>query len=873
MKRILLLLLIPQFISAQSIKERMNLQNLFAYIESTYDIRFSYKTSLMTEEAVQNLKPNASLPTLFKEIRKQTSVFVQKIDERYYLILNKKEPGKFTLCGTLLNEFTGDIISDATIINLNSRQESTSDTKGYFELYLANKEDKISIRGLGFNNKTIPALELTGKTCPIIYLAEQSNQLDEILISDYLKDDLDTLGKDGDLSIDPNNVGTLPGLVEPDIFETLQILPGVQSTSESATDLLIRGGNPDQNLILLDGIKVYNNSHLFGAISIINPYTTENTELYRGDGVNPKYGGALGGIISITSKSNIPEKIEGSIGTTLVASDANIIAPIGKKVALITSARTSFNTFIENETFDNYTSRVTQNTLITETAGNEGQNFRTDITNKPEFIDGSLKVNFKPSPLHYLSLTSFYNKNTLKTLFQFMRDDDDTEYPIRPFQIDKEAYAIGFLSSNKLSEKLTLKINGYLSHYFEDFTQRLSTNPNNEGVDVAPFYNLKDQQVSTSALWKPSKSFNFQFGYDFSYLKIKNQFPDDVEDIRVTYGANGRGFSNTLNRTHALYTNGNFEISERLSIDIGTRASIFSILDNKNVYFEPRGTLRLKINKYLKARFSYSKNNQIIHQLSFLTTSSFSQEVNPWVLIDPEFYDSPLQNEQYSASLLFNYKKLNINVDIYTKETNLINSGIRGFQLITDIFTGNDTTYGLDLLIKKRIGNYRTFFTYSYMNQYFNFQGLNRNTLFPGNFDSTHNINWSHTLKINNLEFALGWNYKTGIPFTELGDKTLSTYNFIVFTEDDLINTKRLKPYHRLNLSTSYHFKFSEESQFKGKLTVSLLNLYDRQNEISIHAANTPNPNRETDEPFNIPKLFTVKSIGFTPNVSLRLKF
>ena len=855
------LFVIPQYaVIAQEAKNEISFQKLLSHIENKYDIRFSFMTKQISKITLSNIDFNASLKQLLEEINKQTLVFVEKIDERYYVIRNKTEEGKITLCGTLVNPFTQKTISDARIFNSSSREQVFSDEAGSFILYLANPSDQISINALGYKIEYYKAHELQDASCPDIPMYEQSNELDEVLISDYLKNDLDKIGNDGNFSLNPNKLGLIAGLTEPDIFETLQILPGVQGVSESASELLIRGGNPDQNLILLDGIRLYNLSHLFGAFSIVNPYITENIELYRGDGVNPKYGGALGGIISIRSISKIPEKTTGSFGTTLVNSDINVSAPIGKNIAIVASARSSINALFENDTFVNYLARATQNIQFESQALNIVNNTEV-ISNSFNFYDFSLKVISKPSQKNKINLTSFYNSNSITTRYT------DSEFP--NFMLDwegtKTSIGIGTSWEHKLSDKLTTSIAGSFSGFDENInTSRTNEEDNGDIVtnasDIAT-YNIEDFSAEGSLIWKPDQKYTINAGYQFSDISMSSENQERNSDY----------FGKRVNQTHTLYSNLQFQFKSFVATDLGIRTSRFSILQNNKIYVEPRLSLRLKFNDHFKIRMSYAVNTQAIHQLSYLTSISFPIESNPWVLLQPTIYNDPLQNQQWSLGFLFSKKTWDINLDFYAKKTTNINTGIRGFQQINAPRLGSSSTKGADLLIKKKIRNYRSIITYSFMDQDFKFEGLNQNRSFSGNFDTTHSFTWSHMIKYKWLSFALRWNYRTGTPFSSIiGDEDhVDIDSNLIINTEDLLNTERLKAYHRLDFSSTFEFTLSKKRKLYGKLILSALNLYDRKNELGIYYDHNT---QGTDSPED-KQIFTTKSLGLTTNLALRIMF
>ena len=190
----------------------------------------------------------------------------------------------------------------------------------------------------------------------------KTQQLDEILISEYLTTGIRE-GQDKSITVSPKELGILPGLTEPDVLQSIQLLPGVQSPTETASGLYVRGGTPDQNLILWDGIKMYNSGHFFGTISAFNPYITDEIKLFK-SGTKARYGNRVSSVIDISSDNKIPESIKGGFGFNMTHIDAYFKAPISKKVAILVSGRRSFTEIFNTATFKNLAKRVFQNTKI-----------------------------------------------------------------------------------------------------------------------------------------------------------------------------------------------------------------------------------------------------------------------------------------------------------------------------------------------------------------------------------------------------------------------------------------------------------------------------------------------------------------------------
>ena len=223
----------------------------------------------------------------------------------------------------------------------------------------------------------------------------ETQELDEVVIKEYI-----TVGvnenTDGSIGISPNNLGILPGLTEPDVLQSIQLVPGVQSPNESASDLYIRGGTPDQNLILWDNIKMYQSGHFFGTFSVFNPYITEDIKLFK-KGTKAQYGNRISGVVDITSDTDIPEELHGGFGFNMTHFDAHLKVPISDKFSLLVSSRRSFSDVFNTVTFKNLSDKVFQATKISE--GNKVFEDDEVTTTKDLFYfsDVTVKAIFKPN--------------------------------------------------------------------------------------------------------------------------------------------------------------------------------------------------------------------------------------------------------------------------------------------------------------------------------------------------------------------------------------------------------------------------------------------------------------------------------------------
>jgi len=682
-------------------------------------------------------------------------------------------------------------------------------------------------------------------------------ELEEVLISEY-----PTLGikkkRDGSVSIVPEKLGILPGLTEPDVLQSLQILPGVQSPDETASGLFIRGATPDQNLVLWDGIKMYYSGHFFGLLSAFNPYITKEISLSK-NGARARYGNAVSGVVDITSTPEIPKTIQGGFGLNLINADAYLKAPITKDIGVVISARRSFTDVFKSVTFNNLSDRIFQNiTTFTDNVQDDIQimSSRDDIF---YFGDYTAKIIAKLSSKDKLTFSTLYAKNNLHYRFEAQ---DNIETSEDMLDIKNEG---GSLTWNRqFNDKLSLNTQAYFSNFklgyrgektFLDFIEE-----GRKRNDV------KEVGFSFETDYSFNKTHKLFSGYQFSSTQV-DYFLFSFSEV---FGITSTAEEADHNNTHALFSEYQYN-TKKVKFTAGIRANNYSNV--KKTYIEPRLRSEVKLNDNFSVKAALESRSQPISQIIEFQSSQlgFAIENQIWVLADKEAF--PIQrSQQYSAGILYNKNNWGIDIEGYYRDITGLTTIARGLENISDFFQeGESDVFGVDILVKKKMNNYRTWMGYSYLNNKIVVDGFNDNRAVPGDFDTTHNFTWSHAYKWKSLEFSLGWKYRTGTPYNPLNSIITDADGFLVFNFGET-NSERLPNYHRLDFSSTYRFKFSKKGKLRGKLGVSLLNVYNQKNilrrQFGIGEAldETERPNYQIRQVDNV-------SLGLTPNVLFRVDF
>ena len=690
---------------------------------------------------------------------------------------------------------------------------------------------------------------------------ENFTLLNEILVTNYITSGINKK-KNGAISLLPKQLGVLPGLTEPDVLESLKIIPGVQSPDETAAGIYIRGGTPNQNLVLWDGIKTYYLGHFFGMISAFNPYTTKEVVLSK-SGTSARYGNRVSGVIDIKTSEEIPEKITGSFGLNMTHADAFINVPLSKQTALSFSARSSYSNILKTFTFNKLSTRVFQ------TYNNNQENYIIDKNikfsrdNEFNFSDYTAKFITNPSENESLTFSFLHTKN--KMYNDFTVPDYKDKYHD---QINIKNTGMSANWKKKTSETTTHNVKGYFStftldynanySYYEDFLVEFSSKSNTLN-DVGLSYNLN---------YSLNDKTDILLGYDFTSTEAEY-------DLKYSYSLQGENQyrsqqdDKSSNDTHSIFGEYLYD-SDNWNINTGVRFNYFSKI--KKLVVEPRLYLEKKLNTNFSFKASYEQKHQTLSQIIEFQSSSlgFDLENQIWAQVNDD--DIPLQKSlQVSTGIIFNKDNWKIDIEPYYKKVTGMTSLTSGYNDQTDDFSdGIGKIYGIDILINKKINNYRTWVNYSYTKNRFKFLDL-ENKYFPANHDITNYFSWSHAYTLNAYEFSLGWIYRTGNPYTALRDFYVTDNGFpVVDIDTDNINALRLPNYHRLDASMTYTFNFSEK--WKGKLGVSVLNIYNQKNILSRTYNAIPIINSDNEIEYQQEQVDKV-SLGMTPNIVFRVSF
>ncbi|KAF0238146.1 MAG: TonB-dependent receptor [Prolixibacteraceae bacterium] len=523
---------------------------------------------------------------------------------------------------------------------------------------------------------------------------------------------------------------------EPDVLKTLQYLPGIKQSQEGTSAISVRGGSPDQNLILLDGVPVYNVNHLFGFLSVFNSDALSQVKMYKG-GIPARYGGKLSSVLDIAMKEGNINEAGGSVSVSPVAGSVVFEGPIKADTSsYLVSAR---RTFLDLP--------VRLGLLITQPV-QAGYNF----------YDLTAKANWIIDPKNRIYLSAYLGQD--RYFIKYKDDDAKSDY----------AYKWGnattvFRWNNIISNKLFANYTGYFSSF--------SNKQNNKIKDENSFTykissGLKDFAVAADFDFYPNVNHSVKFGVKASAQSFSPQYiVYEENDVDTTFG---KGIQYNAFIASA-YAEDDLVITRRLGANIGARIDNYSSGGKNYFYFQPRLTARYLLAKSLAVKASYSKMAQFLH---LITNSSVGLPTDLWV----SSTETVKPQNSWMSSLGFFYQPLHgyeFSVDGYLKKMDNIIRLEEGASFLAsrqqtwedNVISGKGEAYGVEFLLKKDVGKLTGWVGYALSKSVNQFDEINNGKPFPYRYDKRHDISVLGEYKlsddgIDSRSFTWAFTYNTG---------------------------------------------------------------------------------------------------------------
>lgn len=813
---------------AQTVPESKPLTEVLLELQQRFSYQFNYAPDMIKDIKFSGKTNFSSIEDAIVVLKEKTGLVFTFLADNYISV--RIPEGR--VCGFLLDNNTGNPVSSAAIKY--GSKYVISDEDGFFEFSLTKLPKEIVISHIGYHTLSQDFNLTRLNKCDQIFLIPDEQKLEEIVLYDFLIRGMDKLDN-GAFRINFEESTILPGLIQNDVLQSVQALPGIQSINETVSNINIRGGTNDQNLILWDNIKMYQSGHFFGLISMYNPDITQKVYV-RKNGTPASLTDGVSGTIVMETDKNINEEFKGTAGFNFTDAHGIMDVPLGKKSSIQIAARKSISDWVETPTYNSYFDRISQDTEI------EDNSLQISNSDKSfDFYDVSVRWLYKPTPRDRFRMNFITTDNSL--IFNENALIDRQEIT-RQSSLKQNTIAGGLEYQRNWSEGFITLLEIYNTDYI---LRAINANiPNDQRF-------LQENKVSEtgskiSSSFKLNSAFTLTTGYQLTETKVSNL--DDVDNPIF------RRLEAEVLRTHSGFSELKFQSNSKETLfNLGLRYNYLSKF--KKSIWEPRLSFNQRFLRFFNLELLGELKHQNTSQIINFQNDFLGVEKRRWQLTDNQNIPV-IQSEQASIGLSFIYESWLLNVVGYYKNVDGITSQSQGFldqyQFIRT--RGSYNTSGIDFLVRKQVNNVSSWLSYSFMQNNYLFPSISV-TEFPSNYDIPHAISAGLSLDFSSVQLSGGIHWHSGRPFTEVQSTSPLIGNTIQYQS---INRARLNDYLRLDISAIYDFQIGQRS--KGKIGISVWNLLNRQNTINTYFTPQPPDNVEQN---------VLSSLGITPNALLRI--
>jgi TonB dependent receptor/CarboxypepD_reg-like domain/TonB-dependent Receptor Plug Domain len=722
---------------------------------------------------------------------------------------------KFTVSGAVKDGNTGETLIGANVFLLTPKPSGTlTNAYGFFSIIAEEGTYKLVVSFSGYKTDTTE-IELVKNMRMDVNIQSKKAQLDVVVISSKKKNENVSKPIMGVEKINMTQINKLPVIFgERDILKTIQLMPGFKAVGEGNAGFNVRGGNADQNLILLDEAPVYNASHLLGFFSTFNSDAIKDASIYKG-GMPAQYGGRLSSVVDIKMKDGNAKKLDVAGGIGLIASRISIGAPIVKDKGSITvsARRTYADVFLGLQK-------------------DTGQGKRTLY-----FYDVNLKANYRVSKKDRVFLSGYFGKDFLKLSKDFSADWGNATATLR----------WNHVFGNRLFSNTSLIYSAYnyaVSIKIGDVIYKGKTNI----ID----YNFKQDFD-----WNITNDSKLRFGANF----IRHSVDPGSVSTNNSAAGNVQPTQKRLSLESAIYASHEWKATDKIEIVYGVRASNLAVRGAGDFYefsksgvltntinykkgetvksyfnLEPRFSASFKLNDRNSIKASYNRNVQNLH---LMTNSTSANPTDVWLPstnnIKPEIADQVAvgfykdsKDDVYEFTSEIYYKDLQNQIEYRNGAEILANNFVEG-----DLLYGKGRSYGIELMLRKKTGRLTGWVGYTLSKVEKQFNELNEGKYFNARQDRTHDISIVGMYDLSKKwNMSATWVYNTGSAITfPSGKYKVNNRTVFLYTER---NGYRMPAYHRLDFAVNYEPSIHKTRRYKSSWSFGLYNVYGRENAFSI---------------------------------------
>ena len=760
------------------------------------------------------------------------------------------------LKGKVVDLKTGDPIPYAAIQVGASSKGYTSNEYGDFSIEMESGPNVLTFSFIEYEN-TVVNLDLYQDALITVSMEKESIMLNEVVIEDRSSLEQSKV-RIGQATVSVTGIKKAPSFLgEPDLVKSIQKLSGVTTVGEAASGFNVRGGGVDQNLILYDGIPVFNSAHVFGFFSAFNADGIRDVSFFKG-GIPARYGGRVSSVLDIHAKDGDFDQWHAKAGIGMITSNFSVNGPLKKgKSAINASFRSTYSDWLIHSIRTEY----------------------ADLRNSTvNFFDASLKWSSRLSDDSKVSVTSYASNDG----FQLV---GDTSYQWHNYQLSGQY-------NKQFSPKLSGEFVAGSSLYGYDVLNQDPRTSSRLSFDILT-------SVLKADFIQDEGAHQYNYGWNLNLYHIQ---PGEFTPESSESNAARLALDRQVSVENAFYIADTWDYSDRMTLEYGFRLPLFSSFGKESVYeyangepkelnnitdtthykswqpmktyvgFAPRASLIYKLNEQSSIKLGY---NTIFQYLHLVTNSTAVTPVDIW---QPSgLYFKPQRADQLSFGYSWDDKrsKYSISTETFYKSIyNLLdfNDGaelVLNEHLETDLLQGKGYAYGIEFTVNKNTGKLLADANYTYSRSFRKIEGeydgesINSGEKYPSNFDQPHvlNLNWRLILG-RRYSFTGNFTYHSGRPVTiPLSVVTIEDQPVAYFSKR---NQYRIPDYHRLDLALVLEGNHRRSQKWQGTWVFSVYNVYGRKNPYTVFFKQNEN---EVLQPYQLSIIGTI-----FPSISYNLK-
>ena len=795
-----------------------------------YQLSLIYPSNLEDKEISAKCN-NCELDSALTLLLYNTNYSWEKINEQYTIY--RIDSGPYAITGQIIDNVSNETIPYANVYVPSLDMGTISNNEGIFSLSgIESRICTVYVSYIGYETHEKPIYFSRNQQFPVeIFLKQKIINSKNIFIRGISREFLSLTNEPGKISFSPKHISTLPTIGEVDIFRSLQLLPGIHQGLGGTAELYIRGGRPDQNLIIIDGMPIYQKTHMFGFLSSIQAKSVKDVQVYKG-GYPARFGGKTSGLIQITNRvgNNVSPHLR--LYTNMTINSLQLELPIFSRGSFIVTAR-HYNNIVSTQLYKSVKDFITgdDNFNLISVSANETQS----TTYSPEFTfkDLNAVLSYLISPKNRISLTYTSGTDIINEERKFYGFETILEYDSTSINEETEWSNQGTILnwSYYLNPNWQTKFSIAKTDFNSLYNSRQFNDANN--IDKLPLQSLDEKNVFFEDLFtirqiiKSISNHNLEIGLNKSLLSSDYKTNRTLDDNSEKLNMKQNGYLETL------YIQDNWSIINKVNLNLGLRNTYYS-KTNRN-YFAPRFSISFKILPTIKLETSYGKYNQFVHQFNSPISTRGTQ--GTWLIssgripvVNSTSSHSSLfwQNPDYDVSFSYYQRNSSGQYDFgrYISPIPIFSNPNNTEYISTTESTGTEKTGGGEVFIRRKNRQINGWIAYQFNNTKYSFDDINNGQFFNADHDITHELKTVFITSILDCDVTATWSYSSGRVYTHPSEIN-KTNDFQIIFNPGARNKERLNPVHHLDISISKKYVVNHLQLDMG---LSIYNIYNRKN-------------------------------------------